>query len=114
MVGESLGHYEILEPLGSGGMGDVYRARDTKLDRDVALKVLPPALAANRDYARRFAREAMGPAQHEHRRQDDRSLALALQLRRLAHRELRPGGSAAAVIACLVADCPNLVEEKLT
>ena len=66
MVGESLGHYQILEPLGSGGMGDVYRARDTKLDRDVALKVLPPALAANRDYARRLAREAKAVAALDH------------------------------------------------
>ncbi len=45
MVGKTLGHYEILEPLGAGGMGEVYRARDTKLDRDVAVKVLPEDFA---------------------------------------------------------------------
>ncbi len=45
MVGKTLGHYEILEPLGAGGMGEGYRARDTKLDRDVAIKVLPEDFA---------------------------------------------------------------------
>ena len=47
MVGKTLGHYEILEPLGKGGMGEVYRARDTKLDRDVAIKVLPEEYASD-------------------------------------------------------------------
>ena len=53
-----LGPYEILSPLGAGGMGEVYRARDTKLNRDVALKVLPPAFTADADRVARFAREA--------------------------------------------------------
>jgi serine/threonine protein kinase len=58
MVGKTLGHYEILEPLGKGGMGEVYRARDTKLDRDVAIKVLPEDLATDADRLARFEREA--------------------------------------------------------
>jgi serine/threonine protein kinase len=44
-AGDKLGPYEILAPLGAGGMGEVYRARDKKLDREVAIKVLPAALA---------------------------------------------------------------------
>ncbi len=58
MVGKTLGHYEILEPLGKGGMGEVYRARDTKLDRDVAIKVLPEDFATDQDRLARFEREA--------------------------------------------------------
>src|SRR5688500_763182 len=56
--GTRLGPYEVLSALGAGGMGEVYRARDTKLNRDVALKVLPPAFSANPDRVARFAREA--------------------------------------------------------
>src|SRR5271156_2064211 len=57
-IGDKLGHYEILAPLGQGGMGEVYRARDTKLKRDVALKVLPEAFASDPERMARFQREA--------------------------------------------------------
>jgi len=57
-AGTRLGTYEILAPIGAGGMGEVYRARDTKLDRDVAIKVLPPALAEDPERLARFEREA--------------------------------------------------------
>jgi eukaryotic-like serine/threonine-protein kinase len=56
--GATLGPYEIVSLLGAGGMGEVYRARDTRLDRSVALKVLAPELAADPDFRARFAREA--------------------------------------------------------
>ena len=56
--GTKLGPYEIQGPLGAGGMGDVYRARDTRLGRDVAIKVLPEALAKDTDRLRRFEQEA--------------------------------------------------------
>src|SRR5215467_6066791 len=56
--GTRLGSYEILAPIGAGGMGEVYRARDTKLDRDVAIKVLPEAVAQNPERLARFEREA--------------------------------------------------------
>jgi serine/threonine-protein kinase len=57
-LGSRLGPYEIVAPLGSGGMGEVYRARDTKLNRDVAIKVLRPNLASDADGLARFGREA--------------------------------------------------------
>ena len=56
--GEQVGHYKILTMIGKGGMGEVYRARDTKLGRDVAIKVLPTALVADPERLARFEREA--------------------------------------------------------
>ena len=56
--GSRLGPYEILSALGAGGMGEVYRAHDSKLNRDVALKVLPEALARDPERLARFEREA--------------------------------------------------------
>ena len=57
-TGTRIGPYEVLAPLGAGGMGEVYRAHDTKLDRDVALKILPESFASDRDRLMRFEREA--------------------------------------------------------
>ncbi len=57
-TGTRLGPYEILAPLGAGGMGEVYRARDTRLGREVAVKVLPLAFASDPDRLRRFEHEA--------------------------------------------------------
>jgi hypothetical protein len=65
-VGTRLGPYEILAPLGAGGMGEVYRARDRRLDRDVAVKVLPAALAGDPDRLRRFENEARAAARLNH------------------------------------------------
>ena len=65
-VGERVGCYEIAELLGVGGMGEVYRARDTRLNRDVALKVLPDSFAADRDRLMRFTREAQVLASLNH------------------------------------------------
>ena len=64
--GRRLGPYEIIAPLGAGGMGEVYRARDTKLGRDVAIKVLPPAFAADAARMARFEREAQMLASLNH------------------------------------------------
>ena len=58
MLGKTLGHYEILEKVGEGGMGEVYRARDTRLDRTVAIKVLPARPSGHDDLRQRFEREA--------------------------------------------------------
>src|SRR5262245_36789792 len=66
MIGRRLGPYEVTARLGEGGMGEVYRARDTKLNRDVALKVLPADVAADPERLERFRREARAVAALNH------------------------------------------------
>src|SRR5687768_9026299 len=67
-IGTRLGAYEILSALGAGGMGEVYRARDTRLDRDVAIKILPHVFFNDAERVARFQREAkvLGSLNHPH------------------------------------------------
>ncbi len=65
-AGSRLGPYEILAPLGAGGMGEVYRARDAKLGREIAIKVLPPAMASDSDRRQRFEQEARSASALNH------------------------------------------------
>src|SRR5580698_9828401 len=65
-AGTRLGPYEILAAIGAGGMGEVYKARDTRLDRTVAIKILPEALAADPQFRDRFDREARTISQLDH------------------------------------------------
>ena len=79
-AGTSLGPYQIESPLGAGGMGEVYKATDTRLDRTVAIKVLPEHVAADPDLKQRFEREAktissLQDRKSVHRRHQTRRLA---------------------------------------
>ena len=65
-VGAKLGPYEILAPVGAGGMGEVYRSRDTRLNRTVAIKVLPPHLSSNPELKQRLEREARAVSSLNH------------------------------------------------
>src|SRR5277367_6771473 len=64
--GTKLGPYEIQSPLGAGGMGEVYRARDARLSRDVAIKILPASFSADPDRLQRFAQESRAAAALNH------------------------------------------------
>jgi serine/threonine protein kinase/tetratricopeptide (TPR) repeat protein len=66
MIGKNISHYQILEKLGEGGMGEAYKAQDTKLNRMVALKFLPPALSSDKDTRTRFIKEAQTASALDH------------------------------------------------
>ena len=66
LVGQTLGHYRILEKIGAGGMGEVYRARDEHLDREVAIKVLPPQAFTDEHTRKRFRKEALALSKLNH------------------------------------------------
>ena len=66
MIGKTISHYKIIEQLGAGGMGVVYRAEDTKLKRVVALKFLPPELTRDEETKRRFIHEAQATSVLQH------------------------------------------------
>jgi serine/threonine protein kinase len=66
LIGRTLGHYRIVEKIGEGGMGEVYRAHDERLDRDVAMKVLHPSVAQDTDRLARFEKEAKAVAKLAH------------------------------------------------
>jgi len=66
MIGQVLGHYRLLEKIGGGGMGEVFRARDDRLERDVAVKIIRPASSADQDRIRRFEQEARAAAALSH------------------------------------------------
>src|SRR3990172_5341687 len=100
--GVRLGHYEIVAPLGAGGMGEVYRARDKSLDREVAVKVLPGRVAASPAALARFEREAKAVAAlshpnilaiHEFGRQDGTAYAVTELLEGETLRQRLAGGA---------------------
>jgi serine/threonine-protein kinase len=94
LIGKKISHYSVTAKLGEGGMGEVYRATDTKLGRDVALKVLPEAFASDAERMARAERIAKGPAPLDEALPIARQVAEALETAHehgVIHRDLKPG-----------------------
>src|SRR5262245_27305771 len=91
--GTRLGPFEIISPLGSGGMGEVYRARDTRLGREIALKILPHAFASETERLARFEREARTLASVNHP-----NIAQIYGFERITSPSSGPGGNPALVM----------------
>ena len=83
MIGKKISLYHVTGALGAGGMGEVYRATDTRLDRDVALKVLPAGALADKAARKRFCKEALALSKLNHsvRRKDERSRLGSIPIR---------------------------------
>ena len=107
-AGTKLGPYEIQSLLGAGGMGEVYRARDTRLQRDVAIKILPNSLASDRDRLRRFEQEARAVAALNHP-----NLLTVFDVGATPLTEEATGASATSGAAVAAAASPYIVSELL-
>jgi eukaryotic-like serine/threonine-protein kinase len=107
-AGTKLGPYEIQSLLGAGGMGEVYRARDTRLQRDVAIKILPNSLATDRDRLRRFEQEARAVAALNHP-----NLLTVFDVGATPLTEEATGASATSGAAVAAAASPYIVSELL-
>ncbi|MGZ4779812.1 MAG: serine/threonine-protein kinase, partial [Thermoanaerobaculia bacterium] len=118
-AGKRLGPYEILAPIGAGGMGDVYRARDTRLGRELAIKVLPPEFVASPERRRRFENEARAASALNHPNvlhvydigQEDSTYYIAMEL--VEGRTLREAMAAGAMTTKKLLDVAVPVADAL-